>query len=469
MAILGLLSTEAFAAQRFTNIRRQVFYFYPNGAAPLTGLMSLMQEEDTNDPRFTWYEKRLDTQTTTTVSLNAAGPYSAPVASIPALTTGDATTGAGGFTITANYYLNVAVSDATKFRVNHQIKVTASPMVASTIGNKQGNNVDVIGIVVATSTTTSPQYLSIQVTQAYGAPATLASLLNDTTAVGLEVLVIGNSAAQGIGDISSQIYNLPVPLENYCQIYRTPFSMTGSALKTSAKYDESGPYKDKAKEHSIYHMIEMEKSFIFGQRSLQSVDPVSGLPRYTTGGILWWLQQWEAGTLYSNTAASYDTDDNKRIITLNTGVLSLSFYNTLLERLFRVTNTIVFEKLCLCGSGFLSVINQMYENRTQFQSDVPMEDAYGMNVVRHVTPFGTVYYKSHPLFSQNPNLRYNALFIDVRNLRYRYLQGRDTELYRNRQPNDADYRKDEWVGEAGLEFRFPESHMYLMNVKKFIN
>ncbi len=347
------------------------------------------------------------------------------------------------------------------------VKVTAMPVVATTIGNVQGNVIDVIGVVIGVSTGTTPQFISVQVLSAY------TSLRNDNgtgyVSVGLEVWVVGNSAAQGIGDISSQIYNLPIPIENFAQLYRTPFSFSGTALKTAAKFDESGPYKDKSKEASIYHMIEIEKSLIFGQKSLQAVDPISGLPRYTTGGILYWLSQWEAGTLYGNTAANYDTDDNKRIIANPNGTMNLSFYNTLLERAFRVTNNISNEKLVLCGSGFLSVMNQMYENRTNFQTNVPMEDAYGMNVVRHVTPYGTVYYKTHPLFSQNPTWRYNALFLDIQNLRCRPMTGRETALLKNRHARDFDGRKDEWLGELGLEFRFPESHMYLQNVKAFTN
>ena len=51
MSILGLLGTEQLAAERFTSIRRKVFYFYPNGAAPLMGLLSLLEEEQANgDP-----------------------------------------------------------------------------------------------------------------------------------------------------------------------------------------------------------------------------------------------------------------------------------------------------------------------------------------------------------------------------------------------------------------------------------
>jgi hypothetical protein len=166
-------------------------------------------------------------------------------------------------------------------------------------------------------------------------------------------------------------------------------------------------------------------------------------------------------------AATADSDDNKRIITNSSGVLSEKLYDTYLERVFRVTNNTVNEKLVLCGSGFLNVINQLYKSKSCLDASLPLTDTYGMNVVKHLTPFGTVYYKTHPLFSQNSTMRFNALVLDVQNLVYRYLDGRDTELLKNRQPNDADYRKDEWLTEAGLEVRFPESHMYLQNVRDY--
>ena len=57
--------------------------------------------------------------------------------------------------------------------------------------------------------------------------------------------------------------------------------------------------------------------------------------------------------------------------------------------------------------------------------------------------------------------------LEVRNLKYRYLTGRDTELLKERQPNNADYRQDEWLTECGIEIRFPESHMVLKGVNSY--
>jgi hypothetical protein len=445
MAILGLLDTEKFASQRFTNIRRSVFYFYPNGAAPLMGMLSLLKEEDTNDPRFSWWEKRLATQRSLSIA-NTTGMYITTLGA-------PGSDAANPFVPADGAVIRIAVADSTIYRVGHQIKITGSPLSG-------GGTIDVFGTVTNLYSSAAPGYIDIKLN---GAPGSLA---NTAATVGLEVWVVGNSFAQGITNTSSDIWNIPVNIENFTQIYRTPFSFTGTALKTAAKFDETGPYMDKSKENSVYHMIEMEKSMIFGRKKL---DTSGTTPQYYTGGILYWLQQWEltANNPWGASGATLDSDDNKRIISNASGVLSEKTYDGYLERVFRVTNNKANEKLVLCGSGFLKVINQMYRSKTTIQARQGDKTTYGMTVVQHDTSFGTIYYKSHPLFSQNPIMRYNALFVDVQNLLYRYMQGRDTELLTNRQPNDADYRLDEWFTEAGLEFRFPESHMYLQNVQDY--
>lgn len=442
--MLGLLTTEQFVAERFTNIRRQVFYFYPNGAAPLTGLLSLMKDEETNDPEFSWYEKRLAKQTTTTVAQNAHGPFQTSVG----VDAGDP------FTWTVDTVYMVAVADNSMFRVGHQVKI-GQP----TTGNTATVVNDLIGVVTV-NPANQPGFITVRALS-----STQAGVDNGASEnTGKEVWVIGSTFSQGSYDVSQEIYNLPQNYGNYCQIFRTPFSITGTALKTSAKYDETGPYKDKAKEHSVMHMIEMEKAFIFGVA--RKVVGNDGLPQYTTNGILTYLRAWE-NAVYGPTTAAADTDDDKRIISNSAGTLSEKAYDGYLERVFRVTNNKSNEKLVLCGSGALSVINAMYKNKTTLTSKQGDDTTYGMTVVQHDTPFGTIYYKSHPLFSQNPTMRYNMLFCDVPNMKYRYVTGRDTEILKNRQPNDADFRKDEWLSECGLEVHFPESFMYLQNVKDY--
>jgi hypothetical protein len=455
MAILGLLNSESFSTERFKNIRRSVFYFYPNGAAPLTGLISMLKEEVTNDPEYKWYEKRLAEQRTTVAYISTTIPWYATGITIVAGKITAATIAAGNVTFTADtqYAVKVATGPENVFRIGHLIRIRAQVTA--------GVYEEVIGRVNAINTNadTPANVLGFVATR------TVASAVDyDIGDLGAEVLVVGSAFAEGGLDISSDIYNLPINPFNYTQIFRSPFQLTGTALKTSAKFDETGPYKDKSKEASINHMIELEKNYIFGERNLFNS---GGSIIRTMGGILWYLRQWELGTTYGNTAATTDADDNKRIITNTSGLMTDKQYNTWLERLFRVTNNKTNEKLVLCGSGFLSVINQLYQSKACLTADMPLNVTYGMNVVKHTTPFGTIYYKTHPLMSQNAALRNNALFLDIQNFVYRFLDGRDTALLKNRQANDADYRKDEWLTEAGLEVRFPESHMYIQNVLDF--
>lgn len=462
MAILGLLSSESFASNRFKNIRRSVFYFYPNGAAPLMGLLSLMKEEVTNDPEFHWFEKRLQPQRTTTAAITGnVALYSTVSADF-----GTWTTAVADFALVVGTQYGVKVNvnvngGTTNFRVGHIIKFVAYDLTLGLLSY--------LGRVTYIDATNNRlAFVALQISAN--------SLDYDAaTAIGVEVLIVGSAFAEGTVGSSYNPYNLPVEITNYTQIFRTAFQITGTALKTSAKYDETGPYKDQAKEASVNHMIEMEKNFIFGTSLLSNS---SGTITRYTGGVIWFLTQFQAqysvyrggdGSAVGPAAVTADTDDDCRIILNSNNYITEKQYDGYLERVFRVTNNKSNEKLVLCGSGFLNVINQMYKSRAVLMADLPLTDTYGMNVVSHQTPFGKIYYKSHPLFSQNPILRYNALFLDVLNMRYRYLNGRDTELLTMRQPNNADYREDEWLSEAGMELDFPESNMYLTNVLDYRN
>lgn len=424
----------------------------------------MLKEEVCTDQVFNIYEKRLPEQKLPTA--NITGQTNVPWYTTVTVSGGviTAVTAAAAditFTIGTQYAvclgpLSGFTGPQAVFRIGHMIRIRAT----DTAGNPQ----DVIGVVNAINTETAST-----------APSTIGFIATKTVPVavdydlagniGVDCLVIGSAYGEGSLNTSTGIYNLPTQVANYVGISRSPFSITGSALKTSAKYDETGPYKDQAKEMSVYHMIELEKTFLFSSQS--KVVGATGLPTYTSGGILWFLAQWEltSGNPYAPFGgATLDSDDNKRIITNVNGLMSDKLYNTYLERLFRVTNNKANEKLVLCGSGFLNVINQLYMSRGCLDSSMPITETYGMNVVKHQTPFGVIYYKTHPLMSQNASLRNNAFFLDIQNFVYRYLDGRDTALLKNRQPNDADYRTDEWLTEAGLELRFPESHMYIQNV-----
>lgn len=439
--ILGLLATESTGLDRLKNFRRMVFYNYPNGSAPLIAILSMLKEETTNDPEFQIYEKRLVEQRSLTTVATTAGTWSAVGGDVDI---------ASPFSPAINSAARLHVADDSRFRVGQIVQITAHPI---TTGGTVNVKVIITSIIAPQG---APGKFEVRFLQAY------TNLSNVANSVGLEALVIGNAAQEGQVGAALAPYDTPLNLKNYTQIFRTPFQMTGTVLKTGLRYDRTGPYKDKAKDATIQHAVEMEKNFLFGVQTLY-LDPVTGLPTRTTGGVEWYLNQWESGSVYNNTAAVNDSDDTKRIINNAAGSMNLLTYNTYMERLFRVTSSQAQEKLALCGSGFLANVNNMFQGKAILKLDMEAKQKFGWDVVTHLLPWGQVHYKTHPLFTQNATLRFSCMFLDVWNLVYRYMDGRDTRLLKMRQPNNADYREDEWLGECGLELRFPESHMWIKN------
>lgn len=451
--ILGLVNSESFSANRFQTHRRKVFYYYPNGSAPLLGLLSLMADEATDDPVYNWYEKRLSENWTTAANISSTVVWYKTVSVAGGkVTAGVVQTADFGMTAGSQYAIKVAANPEQKFRIGHIFRFVGT--------NTSGTSEDVIGRVNAINTNTDSPANTLGFTAVRATTTNLS--YNNSAAAGTQVTVIGSAYAEGIRDESSGIYNTPVNPSNYTQIFRHPFTITGTALKTSSKFDEQGVYPDQAKENSIDFMREVEWAFLFGEKN-QIGSSTTSVTRYT-GGILYFLRLWEAGTTYGNTAATADTDDTKRIIDNTATTVSMTQFEGWLERVSRITNNKSNEKLALCGSGALLTINRLVKNSVMTISDVPLTDTYGMDVKKLTSPQVTLYLKTHPLMSQNSVLRYNMLITDVPNLKYRYLRGRDMELLTNRQNNDEDARKDEWFGECGLEFNLPESHMYLRNL-----
>ena len=446
MSILrGLIGTEQLANWRFKDIRRTVFYNYPNGALPLLGLLSMMEtDRETNDPEFDWFEDRWPERKTTTAAWagGSNGPFATDAGT--ALATGSGT----DLSASTVYRLQVAATDWLRAGAIIRINPVSNHAASATF--------EVQGIVVEVLSATQIRFRPLAAYTSVGNA--------NTVNVSLETMVIGSAHSEGAVGTADGGYQLPIQLENYCQIFRTNYKFTGTELNTSATFDKTGIYKDKAKKKSLEHMIDMEWAALFGTKSKsQGTD---GMVTRTSGGVLYHLKQWEAGTPYGVTASTLNTDDNKRIININ-GALSEKDYDNYLERLFRITNNVANEKLVVCGSGFLTTINKMYKGRSVLTTNIPMAGIWGNDIIGHRTTFGTIYYKSHPLFNQNSNLRFNALALDVNNIKYRPLANRDTRLLKNRQNNNADYREDEYLTEGGFEIRFPESHMYFTGVTDY--
>jgi hypothetical protein len=369
--------------------------------------------------------------------------------------------------------VSIWVTDGDQIRVGAVIRIKQMNLTA-------GGPIDVLLRVVQKTPGGSSGNLDCVWAGSGDMPSSLVFNTNNNK----EVLVVGNANAQGQIGAGRSPWNTPANPSNLCQIFRTSFDITRTALKTSAKWDPEGVYKDRAAEASRYHMVDIERSFLFGERSvdttgLSDTGTTSGKPIYYTGGVINFLKAWEAAAsdayyakfpdYRGSTAAAVpasDNDDNKRIIENAAGTINEANLDKYLERCFRSTQNTANEKLGFCGGVFLNVLNQLYKSKSTLSSDVPLTDTYGMDVVKHRTPFGTIWWKTHPLFNMHTDLRSSALILDTGNLMYRYVD--DTDLLENRQAPDEDARRDEWLTECGLEVRYPESAMFIKNVTSYI-
>ena len=455
--ILGLTTGASFGTTTYhnRNHRRRVFHDHPTGAAPLTGLLSLMETEEVDSPDdFGWWEKRFDQPETTIGNVVAFRKIA------------DGTTTAGntfnsdidGADDTSSPYRNVVlqVVSSSAFQVG-QIIMLLDASVASTTQHIKA---------IVTANDTDNNRLTIRFIG-----EDISTINNDSgDQNGISVVVIGNAHSEGASALTGNV-RLPVKFTNHTQIFRNAFSFTRTALKHPTDFDSSGVYKEKAKDNAIDHMVEMEMAFLWGTKGSQNV-VVDGetLPERTTGGVRYFLEQWEAAnSTYRGgsgaAAVTANTDDNKRIINFSTGSVAWKDFNDYIERAFRTTNNRAFEKLVLCGNGFLAAINTALENRAVTNKNFRSETVYGINITTWESPFGTLHFKTHPLLNRSAAWRNDAIVLDVQNLKFRPLNDSDTTLLKNRQANGQDRRKDEWLTEAGLECRFPESHMWFENLQ----
>lgn len=462
----GLISSTELSSRQANNFRRKVFYQYPQSKAPLTGLLSLAedQEEVTLNP-FGWNEERYILLRGVTASANAAGPFT---------DTSNVDKTAAGWSAALGATVRIHVVDASVFQVRDTVQILAANGTAS-------SKLDIYAIVLAVETDTD-EYITVRLTSA------VTNALNDTTNNSLGVLVTGSSSAEGERAIPRGKYKFPTEISNYTQIFRTTIGpFTANAMQTPMKFDDSGMYKKTAKDAMIDHMTKMEQATFWGQRRTVTVTNTDGesVPERETGGLHYWMKQWEkqnisnGGTFDYVPGASDITStsvfptagdptfgsDDKRVLHID-GSINRRQWNAIVEHMFIKTGNSGCQKLFFGGYGLLSVLNDYFE-KAGVKTDKmnSKEETYGLEFTRWNTIHGEVLFKSHPLFNENPDMKYTGFSIDLGSLGWHDFKGRDSEIREHVEANDYDGRKDEWLGEGGIEVKFPERFMYIRSLQ----
>ena len=423
---LGMRGTGDWVTnERPESWRQQIMKLYPNGMAPLTAILSMMGSERVNDPAFHWW-----TQEMTTV-----GGAVQSIWTDAGLTTAYVTGGVAGDTV----YLVVTTLLANRIRKGHQILMR----------DASDWRVDVNGKVTEVVRGTTNSTVAVVLLEADD--NSTANDLSDCDTF----KIIGNINPEG-GEMPDAIALNPVEVYNYTQIFRTPLSLTRTALKTNLRTPAS--YQRAKAEALEMHSWEMELAYLWGIRTQNIGD--NGKPERTTMGVINFIR-----ALMPANCDDYTLNATYSGSTWAAG--GEIWFKNMLEQIFRYGSD---DKLALVGSGALLGIDALAMQGGQINLQ-PAQKTYGMDIRTWITPFGTIHMKTHPLFSFDATTRNMMVILEPKELGYRYID--DTTFYGENSSKShssgygqrrIDGLNEEYLTECGLEFGLPQKCAVLNGV-----
>lgn len=240
------------------------------------------------------------------------------------------------------------------------------------------------------------------------------------------LLLLGN-AMEEASKVPAEKLAQPTKRGNYCQIFRTPFSVSGTEEAEGVITNESERAR-KARKKGIEHRVDIERAILFGEKAEDATGK-----RRLMGGIL-----------------NFVTTNVENI----NGPLTEPKFELFCETGFRYGAS---QKLFVASPRIISTINQWAAGRLEL---VPRDEVYGLHVRRYLSAHGEVLLvKSNVL--ENAYAGYGML-LDFKNIAYRPL--RDTKLRRNIQSSDEDAVRDEYFTEATLQVELEKTHAVMYGV-----
>jgi len=258
-----------------------------------------------------------------------------------------------------------------------------------------------------------------------------------TIADNASLAIIGFAAQEGATSPTAVSFDAVVA-SNYCQIFRTAFKVTNTLKST---YLRTGNKEDEVMTKGLrMHMMDIERAMIWGKKHEASGS--SAQPTRYTGGLLNSLTTTIDGNSgsYSNGVISEDNFDRE-----------------LIENIFAFGSK---QKVAFIGARVASNLQKIGKQRW---SPTQVEGSYGVSMTRYATFAGDLLVHVHPQFRMIPGMENSMLIVDFPFTRYRYLANRDTQLLRDRQGNDEDAVKHEYLTECGLELLQDKVHAYIKN------
>ena len=252
-----------------------------------------------------------------------------------------------------------------------------------------------------------------------------------------------------IGNVNEEGSLSPVPkttvetqVDNYTQIFKTPFELTETELQSLMEGEADLPYQTRKK--GIEHARAIEYASIWGIPGV--LTGANGKPERMMGGLWWYLKENAAA---ANLASQAE--------------ITAAEFLTWLRAGFRYGSS---KKVLLACPLVLSAIESWgYAKLNTFSSD----KTFGINITNWTSPHGDIAIINHKMLEGPlPGTAGGwAFLLDMEKIKRVYLRGRDTKLQTNIQENDRDSYKAQYLSEVSLEVKNPNCHGVLYNVTTF--
>ena len=299
---------------------------------------------------------------------------------------------------------SIAVDDGSIFSVGDLISIPAKSLVYRITA-------------ISTNTLTAIQF---------GTSVASGTIADDSV-----VLKLGNAMEENSSAPAAKTTQ-EVACYNYTQIFRTPVSFSGTELATELYGGKDRAYQRRKK--ALEHKRDIARAMYFG---VSKEDTTGTTPRRTMGGLLSFLTE----------STAFDS---------STQPLTYANFNKYVAQ--PVFSHGSKDKLLIAGPNLMNAINAWSE--AKLVTEVDPAATYGIRVKNLITGYGDLKVIYDPLLADGYHAGY-GMVIDTDNIRYAYLQGRDTKLNTNIQANDVDGVIDEYITECSLEVKLPKTHLLI--------
>lgn len=295
------------------------------------------------------------------------------------------------------------------------------------------SSIFVVGDVVQNTRTQENMYIS-GVTDSNNT-ITVTRGLGDTSAANIsnndEIVAIGAAWSEGSG-IPQAVVTKPTKLYNYTQIFKQTVELTGTqdASKMRGQQEMAYQLEKKGKEFAL----DVERAFLFGSRNETTL---AGRPWRQTRGLVEWISTNET----NNSGAS----------------LTQAVLNNWTRNLFE--NGGSDSRIVFASPLFCQRVSDIARANIRTSTG---EKTYGIKIMKYFNDFGDLNIVMHRMLKGDVYGAY-AIALDLAQLKYRFLRGRDVKLMTNVTERQYDKITHEWVGECGLEVRHESVHGIFRN------